>query len=60
MKCFACSHEMCGGSGGTLGSVTASNTTAPSEKVTYPDIDLHLQPLPDGTRRFTRKDGTPY
>ena len=21
---------------------------------------MHLQPLPDGTRRFTRKDGTPY
>ena len=30
------------------------------DEVSYPDIDLHLQPLPDGTRRFTRKDGTPY
>jgi uncharacterized cupin superfamily protein len=31
-----------------------------NDEVSYPDIDMHLQPLPDGTRRFTRKDGTPY
>jgi uncharacterized cupin superfamily protein len=32
----------------------------PNDEVSYPDIDMHLQPLPDGARRFTRKDGTPY
>ena len=31
-----------------------------NDEVSYPDIDMHLQPLPDGARRFTRKDGTPY
>ena len=31
-----------------------------NDEVSYPDIDMHLEPLPDGTRRFTRKDGTPY
>ena len=31
-----------------------------NDEVSYPDIDMHLQLLPDGTRRFTRKDGTPY
>jgi uncharacterized cupin superfamily protein len=31
-----------------------------NDEISYPDIDMHLQPLPDGTRRFTRKDGTPY
>jgi uncharacterized cupin superfamily protein len=31
-----------------------------NDEVTYPDIDMRLEPLPDGTRRFTRKDGTPY
>jgi uncharacterized cupin superfamily protein len=31
-----------------------------NDEVSYPDIDMHLQPLADGTRRFTHKDGTPY
>ena len=31
-----------------------------NDEVSYPDIDMHLQPLADGTRRFTPKDGTPY
>ena len=31
-----------------------------NDEVSYPDIDMHLQPLPDGTRRFIHKDGTPY
>jgi uncharacterized cupin superfamily protein len=36
------------------------SVSPPNDEVSYPDIDMHLQPLPDGTRRFTRKDGTPY
>src|SRR5260370_17320775 len=31
-----------------------------NDEVSYPDIDMHLQPLADGTRRFTHKYGTPY
>jgi uncharacterized cupin superfamily protein len=31
-----------------------------NDEVSYPDIDMHLQSLADGTRRFTHKDGTPY
>jgi uncharacterized cupin superfamily protein len=31
-----------------------------NDEVSYPDIDMRLEPLPDGTRRFIRKDGTPY
>ncbi len=32
----------------------------PGEVSTYPDIDMLVGPGPDGVRRFTRKDGTPY
>jgi uncharacterized cupin superfamily protein len=31
-----------------------------NDDVTYPDVDMHLKWLPDGGRRFFRKDGTPY
>ena len=31
-----------------------------NDAVHYPDIDLHLAPQPDGSRRFLHKDGTPY
>jgi hypothetical protein len=37
-----------------------SASASVANEVSYPDIDMHLQPLPDGTRRFTHKDGTPY
>ena len=30
------------------------------DEVTYPDIDMHLRMQPDGTLRFTRKDGAPF
>jgi uncharacterized cupin superfamily protein len=30
-----------------------------NDEVSYPDIDMHLKPLADGTRRFTHKDGAP-
>lgn len=30
------------------------------DEISYPDIDMHLQSIPDGSRRFTHKDGTPY
>ncbi|HTW70083.1 MAG TPA: cupin domain-containing protein [Acetobacteraceae bacterium] len=30
------------------------------DEVTYPDVDMHLRLLPDGTPLFSRKDGTPY
>jgi uncharacterized cupin superfamily protein len=45
-------------SGDTVLLVVGDRTS--NDEVSYPDIDLHLQPLADGTRRFTRKDGTPY
>ncbi|MGX9963018.1 cupin domain-containing protein [Roseomonas sp. F4] len=32
----------------------------PGEVAEYPDIDLRIAPGADGTRSFTRKDGTPY
>lgn len=36
-------------------------TRAPDrDAVDYPDVDLKIEPGPDGSRRFTRKDGTPY
>jgi uncharacterized cupin superfamily protein len=36
-------------------------TRAPDrDAVDYPDVDLKIEPQPDGARRFTRKDGTPY
>ncbi len=36
-------------------------TRAPDrDAVDYPDVDLKIEPGPDGARRFTRKDGTPY
>ena len=31
-----------------------------NDAVHYPDIDMHLAPQPDGSRRFLHKDGTPY
>ncbi len=31
-----------------------------NDDVTYPDADMHLVWQPDGSRRFFRKDGTPY
>jgi uncharacterized cupin superfamily protein len=33
---------------------------ADRDVVTYPDDDLRVEPGPDGTRRFTRADGTPW
>jgi uncharacterized cupin superfamily protein len=30
------------------------------DEVSYPDIDMHGMPGPDGKLRFTHKDGTPY
>lgn len=30
------------------------------DEVSYPDIDLHAKPGPDGKRYFCRKDGTRY
>jgi uncharacterized cupin superfamily protein len=30
------------------------------DAVSYPDIDMHAHPGPDGRYVFTRKDGTPY
>jgi hypothetical protein len=30
-----------------------------NDEVTYPDIDMRLEPLPDGTRRFTARTGRP-
>lgn len=33
---------------------------APGDQVVYPDDDLVLAVGPDGKRRFTHKDGTPY
>jgi len=30
------------------------------DEVSYPEIDLHLGKLADGTRWFRRKDGTPF
>ncbi|WP_337876473.1 cupin domain-containing protein [Elioraea sp.] len=36
-------------------------TRAPDrDSVDYPDVDLRIEPGPDGSRRFTHKDGTPY
>jgi uncharacterized cupin superfamily protein len=32
----------------------------PNEEVVYPDVDLHLKQEPDGSYRYTHKDGTPY
>lgn len=32
----------------------------PGDQVVYPNDDLMLVPGPDGKRRFTHKDGTPY
>ena len=32
----------------------------PGDDVAYPDDDLAVKKSPDGTRRFFRKDGTPY
>ena len=32
----------------------------PGEVSEYSDIDMRVAPGPDGVRRFTRKDGTPY
>jgi uncharacterized cupin superfamily protein len=33
---------------------------SPNDQVHYPDVDMNLVPQPDGSRRFFRKDGTPY
>ncbi len=33
---------------------------APGDEALYPDDDLKAGTAPDGTRRFTRKDGSPY
>jgi uncharacterized cupin superfamily protein len=53
------SAGMCAGfPAGTVLLVVGDRTA--NDEVSYPDIDMHLEPLPDGTRRFTRKDGTPY
>lgn len=30
------------------------------DEVSYPDIDMHGRPEPDGRLRFVHKDGTPY
>ena len=30
------------------------------DEVSYPDIDMHGRPGPDGNIMFTRKDGTPF
>ena len=30
------------------------------DRVSYPDDDIEAATADDGTRRFTRKDGTPY
>ena len=30
------------------------------DAVSYPDVDMHGQPQPDGKLVFTHKDGTPY
>jgi uncharacterized cupin superfamily protein len=30
------------------------------DEASYPDVDLHLRPGPDGTSVFYHKDGTPY
>ena len=32
----------------------------PGDEVHYPDDDIVAVKTPDGTRKFTRKDGTPY
>ncbi len=32
----------------------------PGDEVTYPDDDLHGELTPDGARRFSHRDGTPY
>ncbi len=32
----------------------------PGEEVSYPDIDMHGHPDPNGGLRFTRKDGTSF
>ena len=33
---------------------------SPNDHVHYPEVDLHLEPQPDGSRRVLHKDGTPY
>jgi uncharacterized cupin superfamily protein len=41
--------------------VLVVGTRAPDrDAVDYPDVDLRIEPGPDGSRRFTHKDGTPY
>jgi uncharacterized cupin superfamily protein len=35
-------------------------TRDPAEEVTYPGIDMRLEPGPDGTRRFVNLKGEPY
>lgn len=53
-------HHLVNRSGADAVFLVVGTKASGPETVTYPDVDLKLVTAPDGTRRFLRKDGTPW